>query len=79
MEGRAEELKAIIGKLQSFYSDTDGQGTSFQNMRRATADFRDDLPRILEELQDTKNYYDDLERENMELRRQLKRSVKIPA
>lgn len=77
---RGEEMKRIIAKLQSFYNDTDGNGTSFQNMLRATADFRDhELTVILDELYDMERYYDELERENMELRRQLKRSVRIPA
>jgi hypothetical protein len=72
-------MNELIAKLQKYCADTDGKGTSFETMLEATAWFRRELPALIDELMDTDIFIQELEMENIELRRQLKQGVKLTA
>ena len=70
-------MKKLIEKVQKYYDDT--KGTNFESMLEATRWFRQELPELIDELHDNEHFIQELERENMELRRQLRQDVKKSA
>ena len=74
----AVDMADIIKKMMELEENTKGRFTSFPAMLESVAQFQRGLPDLIDSLHDIKTYYDDLERENIELQRQI-RGVKISA
>lgn len=69
-------MEEIIKKVLELEENTKGRFTSFPAMLESVAQFQRELPDLIDSLHDIKSYYDDLERENIELQRQI-RGVRI--
>lgn len=72
-------MNEIITKLMELQNNTQPNWTSFPSMLEDLARFHRDLPALIDKLHDEKRFFDELEKENIELRRQLRGELKHTA